>query len=126
MTTETLALIIGGYAVFAGLGLLLDTAKAVTLLDRLRADPLATYIAGLLAFFIGSFILAVHWKFDDVLATIVTLMGLVATIEGAILLVWPRLLVGLPSALTTPRASRLWGGAAAAIGIALVIAAAPI
>lgn len=122
MTTENLALIIGLYALFAGLGMLLDPSKAARLLQELREEPVAAYLIGLIAFFFGAFMLAVHWRFGGPLEAVVTLVALAAAIEGAIMLVWPKLLLELPLGLVSPRASRVWGGAAALAGLVLVAA----
>jgi hypothetical protein len=84
--TQTLALLIGLYFISGGIALLSDRPIMFGLMRTLAEQPLTAYLAGIMAFAIGGTILAVHWSWDGVLASVVTAVGVVALLEGVALL----------------------------------------
>ena len=123
-TTEVLALVLGVYFVIAGLGVVLRRRLIGEFLARFRDDPVISFMAGVLALWVGLGILAVHWRWDNAVAAGISVIGLIAVLKGALLiLLGPRLLVLARPFDENLHLAAVWGMVVALIGVALIIAA---
>ncbi len=119
--TEILARIFGLYMLAAGIGLALNSADMLKMVEEMRQNPLAFYLGGLIAFAIGATIVSLHNDFSSGLAILVSLIGWVALAEGVIMLAFPKAMqafagkfVGLISS------TKIWGVGVAAFGVVLL------
>ena len=94
-TTETLASLIGLYFCAAGTGMLVERNNASVLLRELIAQPVLGFLGGIIAFVIGGAIVAVHNNWDSLLAGIVSLVGWMSLLEGALMLACRKWFLGL-------------------------------
>lgn len=94
-TTETLAALIGLYFCAAGTGLLVERNNATELMRALIAQPVLGFLGGIIAFAIGGAIVGVHNNWDSLLAGIVSLVGWMCLLEGALMLACRKWFLGL-------------------------------
>ncbi|MEP3050771.1 MAG: DUF2065 domain-containing protein [Erythrobacter sp.] len=98
ITTSTaltlhLAALIGAYMVAAGIGGVIAPKLWLSMFDDFRAHPGLTYLAAVLTFTIGAILVSLHHHWSDPLASLVSLFGWAALIEGLIALAAPQLLL---------------------------------
>ncbi|PZO79115.1 MAG: hypothetical protein DI629_10390 [Mesorhizobium amorphae] len=122
MLTERLAIAIGGYALCAGVGVLLDPRRFIIMLEALRERPASSYITGVAVYFLGAGILAAHFRWGNTLEAAVTLVGCAAVLEGAAFLVSPRFTVSAMRSFWRTSTMRGWGTISAAFGAAMIAA----
>lgn len=123
--TRVLAFVLGAYFLIAGLGVAARRKVIPEFVTRFRDDPVLSFIAGVLALWLGLVILALHWKWDDAIAAGVSVIGLAAAIKGALLIVvGPRLLVLARPFDDNLGLAAVWGVLIALIGGALIVAGA--
>ncbi|MBE7183408.1 MAG: hypothetical protein INR68_03250 [Methylobacterium mesophilicum] len=116
MLTERLALGIAGYALAAGIGVLLDPDRFMAMLDGLRERAASAYMTGVAVYFIGAGILIAHWKWDTTLEIAVTAVGCAAVAEGVAFLVAPKGAVDAMHLVWRRNTVRAWGAVSAAFG----------
>ena len=119
--TVILAQILGGYMLVAGIALLIDRTLITRLLARLQDDIAVIFTMGILALLIGLTVAALHTRWDNPLAIIVTLVGWAAILEGA-LIMWlqNRFMAFFAPWFTSPVVSLVWGAVAALLGVILL------
>lgn len=119
--TLILAQILGGYMLVAGVAILIDRTLVTRLLARLQDDIALLFTMGLIALLIGLTIAALHTRWDNPLAIIVTLVGWAAIVEGA-LIMWlqNRFMAFFTPWFTNPVVSLVWGAVAALLGVVLL------
>jgi len=123
--TQVLALVLGAYFIIAGLGVVARRKVLPEFITRFREDPVLSFIGGVLALWLGLVILALHWKWDDAIAAGVTLIGVIAALKGALLIIFgPSVMVLARPFDENLHLASLWGGLVTVIGVALVIAGA--
>lgn len=120
MLTEKLALGIGGYALAAGIGVMLDPARFMAMLDGLRERAASAYMTGVAVYFIGAGILAAHWAWGSTLEIAVSTVGCAAVLEGMAFLVAPRFAVDAMHLVWRRESVRAWGGISALFGLWIV------
>jgi hypothetical protein len=120
MLTEHLALAIGGYALCAGLGVLLDPRRFITMLEALRERPASSYITGVAVYFLGAGILAAHFRWSTTLEIAVSLIGCLAVAEGAAFLISPRFTITAMRSFWRSPTMRGWGALSALFGVAMI------
>ena len=94
-TTEILAALIGRYFCAAGTGLLVERSSATELVRALIAQPVLGFLGGIIAFAIGGAIVGVQNRWDGLLAGIVSLVGWMCLLEGALMLACRQWFLGL-------------------------------
>ncbi|MEQ8406085.1 MAG: hypothetical protein RKE49_13390 [Oceanicaulis sp.] len=122
-TTRVLALALGTYFLIAGIGVVVRRKIIPEFIARFRDDPVVSFMGGVLALWLGIAILSLHWRWDDAVAAGITLIGLVAALKGALLIVLgPRLLVLARPFDESLGLAAVWGVVVAVIGVALLVA----
>ncbi len=122
MLTPWLAIAIGGYALAAGVGVLLDPNRFLVMLENLRDRAGVSYTTGVCVYFLGCAILLAHFRWDGWLDSAVTLVGCAAVLEGLGFLVAPRLTSGAMRFFWHRASMRAWGGLSAGFGLLLIVA----
>lgn len=119
--TEILARVFGLYMLAAGIGLALNSADMLKMVEEMRQSRLAFYLGGLIAFAIGAAIVSLHNDFSGPLAIVVTLFGWVALAEGVIMLAFPKVMQAFAGKLVGLIGSaKVWGAAVAVLGAVLL------
>ncbi|ALR19632.1 MULTISPECIES: DUF2065 family protein [Sphingobium] len=118
--TLRLAEAIGLYLILIGISGLASPQRWRGAMEELDRSPGLTLITGLVAFALGATIVMVHRAFADPLGIIVTLVGYVALIKGALLIAVPAPLVKLGH--WSFRFTRAWAAFALILGILLFYA----
>ena len=125
MTTLTvltlrLAEAIGLYMLLMGLSGLAAPQRWRAMMDELVASPALQMTMGVLVFAIGVTLAMVHSILADPLATLVTLIGWAALLEGALLIAVPGPLLRL--GLWSLNYTRIWAIVSLILGIFLALA----
>ncbi len=121
--TDVLATLIGLYFVAGGLFLFTDSETANGIIKEFAGQPLMSYLAGLAAFTIGGAIIAVHFVWDSPLAIFISIVGLIALLEGMLLIAFPKWFLGLFASLNfSGKVVKTFGAATFIIGCLLLIA----
>jgi len=102
--TEILAQVFGVYALVAGFGLLIRPGWAKDILDSIENYAAMSYLMGAIVLMGGTAIILTHniWPSmsEDFWPEIaITIIGWAAAIEGAIMLIYPPLLMGFSKKL---------------------------
>jgi len=120
MLTLQLAEALGLYLILIGLSGLAAPQRWRAAMDDLAASPGLQMTMGVGVFAIGVAIAIAHSRLSDPLAIIVTVIGWLALLEGALLIVTPRplLRIGRWSLGFT----RIWAIAALVLGVLLALA----
>jgi len=118
--TLYLAQAIGLYVLLVGLSGLARPQRWAALIDDLATSPALQFIAGVLVFAIGVALILAHSHVTDALAIIVTLVGWLALLEGALLIAVPDPLIRLGRLAV--RYTRIWAILCIVIGLLLGLA----
>jgi len=118
--TLDLAQAIGLYLILVGLSGLAKPDRWRQVIDEMAASAALTLITGVFVFVLGVTLVFIHTITTDLLAIIVTAVGWIALVEGALLIVVPHLLlrVGQWSLGFT----RIWAIVAIILGILIGLA----
>ena len=92
--TELVAQVFGIYMLVAGFGLLLRPGWAMEILDSVEGNAALIYVLGAFMLIAGSALVLTHNIWRGWPEIPVTLIGWAAAIEGAIMLIYPPLLMG--------------------------------
>jgi len=113
-------LYVGIYALGAGTGEWRRPGSWAVMLDEFERNPALRFVTGLLVLALGAAVyLASPWRPDDWLSLIVTILGGIMTLEGALILAMGDRFFSFASALVD-RSSRPFSAIAMLLGIALV------
>jgi vacuolar-type H+-ATPase subunit I/STV1 len=119
--TVILAQILGGYMLVAGAAILIDRTLVNRLLISLQDNLAAIFIMGLIALLMGLTIAALHTRWDNPLAIIVTIIGWLAILEGALILcLQTRFIAVFTPWFTKTTVSLVWGAVAVVLGLVLL------
>lgn len=118
--TLQLAQALGLYAIAAGIGIVGAPDRLRAIIGEMEASPGLSYAFAVAAFAIGTAILIPHHLLADPLATVVTIIALLAAIEGLLLLAVPRLLIVIARPFVVQ--ARLCGIIAIVFGLLLFLA----
>ncbi len=91
--TLYLAQAIGLYLLLVGLSALVAPQRWRQAMDEFSASAALPLVTGVFVFFLGIALVRIHWVLTDPLAIVVTLVGWIALLEGALLIVVPHLLL---------------------------------
>ena len=117
--TLWLAQAIGLYLIASGVLLLTQPERLAALVGEIEASPLLAFLSGFAAFVVGIAILIPHHVTYDGLALVVTLIAVLACIEGLVLIAAPRLILRVARASVA--APRLWGAVSLVFGLVLFL-----
>lgn len=92
--TELLASVFGIYALVAGFGLLIRPGWAKEILDSIENYAAMSYLMGAIVLMGGTAIILTHNIWTGWPEIPISLIGWAAAIEGAIMLIYPPLLMG--------------------------------
>jgi len=118
--TLYLAQAIGLYMILVGLGALVKPERWRQMLDEIIASPALTMLSGVIAFALGVTLVYIHSILSDPLAIAVTLVGWIALVKGALLIVVPGPLLRL--GIFSLRFVRLWAILCIILGLLLGVA----
>ncbi|MGC4250973.1 MAG: DUF2065 family protein [Sphingobium sp.] len=118
--TLRLAEAIGLYLILIGIGGLVSPQRWRGAMEELDRSPGLTLITGLVAFALGATVVMVHRAFADPLSILVTLVGYIALIKGALLIAVPGPLLKVGD--WSFRFTRVWAAFALILGILLFYA----
>jgi len=119
--TLILARFIGIYFLVAGLGVVVRRRTMSEFVERFRSDAVLSYVAGVLALWFGLVILALHWEWGDAIAAGITLIGLIAALKGALLIVFGKRLLVLARPFDEDlNLAGIWGLVIAALGAVMI------
>src|SRR6478735_7289774 len=87
--TLNLLVVMGLYELVAGLAGLTGQINWRTLLDEFDRSPALTFMTGFMVYVLGAVVMLVHCIWADPLAIIVSSIGLVAAVEGLLIMIVP-------------------------------------
>ena len=87
--TLNLLVVMGLYELVAGLAGLTGQINWRTLLDEFDRSPALTFMTGFMVYVLGAVVMLVHCIWVDPLAIIVSSIGLVAAVEGLLIMIVP-------------------------------------
>lgn len=88
--TELIAMIAGPYLFITGCGFLISQHFYMKMLEEAhKSDPILINLSGAIHFIVGLLVLVNHFTWSSATEIIVTLIGCVATLKGALLIVAP-------------------------------------
>lgn len=119
--TLILARTIGIYFLVTGIAVVARRDTIGAFVQRYKEDRVLTFISGVMALWFGLVVLALHWQWGDALAAAITIIGLLAALKGAALLI----LGGRVTVLARPfdenlHVAGIWGIVIALIGAGLI------
>jgi uncharacterized protein YjeT (DUF2065 family) len=120
-TVETVAHLLGVLYVVIGLSMLMRPTAYRDMVAEFFASPTLCYIGGILALLMGLVILALHDEWRGVFNIIVGVIGWLATVKGAFLIIRPNVIQKISMLLTRSEKSlRIIGLCALIFGLAIV------
>jgi len=121
---ETIAHILGSFYIIIAIAMLIRPEGYRKMATEFFASAALCYTGGILALFLGLVILALHNDWTGGLNIVVGIIGWLATIKGAVLIIYPSLFEGMTTSLTKSDANlRIAGIVALLIGLYLTQAA---
>lgn len=118
--TLYLAQAIGLYLILIGLSGLVAPQRWTRVMEDFSASAALTLVTGIFVFILGITLIHIHTILTDPLAIIVTLVGWIALIEGALLIVVPHLLLRIGH--WSLKFTRIWAIVSILLGLFLGIA----
>ena len=110
--------VVGPLLVAAAAVLIFGQARILVMADAFVGDDLTAMLAGFLSLIFGLVILAFHWKWGSPAQSVVTLLGMIGLVRGAILLLLPQIARGMAQQLAHfANVLTIAGVAAALIGL---------
>src|SRR5262249_53322902 len=94
-TTRTLAQIAGPYMALLGLALAVRHNSIKVILHDLEQSPAVMFSLGLVTLLIGLIMLVLHHSWRTAAEIVISLLGLLITVRGAILLAAPEMVSGM-------------------------------
>ena len=98
-TIETIARIVGPIYLIVGIGLLLNAGTYRQVVEEYLERPALCYMGGLMALIFGLLILVFHDDWSTPLSVVVGILGWLATLKGAVLIIHPKSILQLSSAM---------------------------
>jgi uncharacterized protein YjeT (DUF2065 family) len=117
-TTQILSALLGLYFIAAGVFLLTNSNALPGLMKELTTQPLLAFAMGIIAFVIGGTILAVHRDWSGLLGGFIAFMGMVALVEGFLIIALPKWFFGIIESLdfSSTSLARVFGTGVFALG----------
>lgn len=121
--TFIIARVIGPLLIIGGVLLITQTARMLSAMTDFLASEALLLLAGLIDLILGLTLLALHQRWNSFSAVIISVLGWIITIEGALLLLAPGLIQQLAGLLLTyAQALPILGCVLALIGVWLAYA----
>lgn len=121
--TFIIARVIGPLLIIGGVLLITQTARMLSAMTDFLASEALLLLAGLIDLILGLTLLALHQRWNSFSAVIISALGWIITIEGALLLLAPGLIQQLAGLLLTyAQALPILGCVLALIGVWLAYA----
>lgn len=111
---------IGLYMIVVGIGGLIAPSRWRAMMDDLERSPGLVMALGFPVFVVGTALVLIHSIWTDPLAVIVSLIGYVALVEGALLLATPAPLLRIGRSAV--QFTRVWAVISILLGILLFLA----
>lgn len=119
--TLFLAQVMGVYFIVSGIGALLNPARLNSAMQEAKRSYLLPYFDGAIALIVGLLIVLFHNMWDGLLASLVTLVGWIAVVEGVLLLLLPQKTISaMIQKLMGSQMARFIGVVAVVLGIYFV------
>ncbi|MBT5659443.1 MAG: hypothetical protein HOJ02_04720, partial [Rhodospirillaceae bacterium] len=99
-TVETIAHILGAFYIVIAIAMLIRPEGYRKMAAEFFASAALCYTGGILALFLGLVVLALHDNWTGGLNIVVGIIGWLATIKGAVLIIYPSLFEGMTASLT--------------------------
>lgn len=115
--TLYLAQAIGLYLILVGLSGLVRPESWRMMMEDFSKSAALTMMTGIFVFVLGVTLIYVHCILTDLLATVVTVVGWIALLEGALFIVVPHLLIRI--GIWAVRFTRIWAIFAIILGLLL-------
>ena len=123
-TVETIAHILGAFYIVIAIAMLIRPEGYRKMAAEFFASAALCYTGGILALFLGLVVLAHHDNWTGGLNIVVGIIGWLATIKGAVLIIYPSLFEGMTASLTKSDTNlRITGIVALLIGLYLTLTA---
>ena len=123
-TVETIAHILGAFYIVIAIAMLIRPEGYRKMAAEFFASAALCYTGGILALFFGLVVLALHDNWTGGLNIVVGIIGWLATIKGAVLIIYPSLFEGMTASLTKSDTNlRITGIVALLIGLYLTLTA---
>ena len=123
-TIETVAHILGSLYIIIAIAMLIRPDGYRKMATEFFASPALCYTGGIVALLLGLVILALHDDWTGSLNVVVGILGWLATLKGAILIIYPSLFEGITASLTRSDSNlRIAGAVAFLIGLYLTLTA---
>ena len=88
--TRTLARIVGPYLLIVALALYLRLATLATFFTSFMQDEGLVFVAGAFTLMVGLTVLVAHHHWTSISAGVISLIGILATVKGAALIIAPQ------------------------------------
>ena len=90
-SVNTIAQVVGLFISIVSVGVLINTTTYRQIIEEFTKNPALCYLGGILALFFGLFILMFHNAWEANWAIIITIIGWLSVIKGALLIVYPNI-----------------------------------
>ena len=95
MTLILLSKVLGVFVTIWGLGVMLNTTAFKSILTEMDGHKLIHVVIGMLFTLIGTYILSIHHLFTNLHTTLITFLGYVFFLHGALMLVLPDVIISI-------------------------------
>lgn len=89
--TTLIARVLSMYLLVTGCGFMFSEEYFCEMISHTGSDPVLINLSGMVHFFIGMTILVIHFQWRNLLQVAVTLLGLMFSLKGALLIAMPEL-----------------------------------
>ena len=90
-SVNTIAQVVGLIMSIVSVGVLINTTTYRQIIEEFTKNHALCYLGGMLALFFGLFILMFHNAWETNWTTIITIIGWLSVIKGALLIVYPNI-----------------------------------
>lgn len=116
-------LFVGLYSLSAAIGEWRSPGSWAAMLGDFERSPGLRFVTGLVVLSLGAVIYTLNpWRPDDWLSVVVTVLGGLMTLEGALILAMGDRVLGF-SRWLIGRSSRAWAAVSALLGVAMIVVA---
>lgn len=115
-----IAQVLGPFYLIAGISLATAPERAARLIDDMATNTAHTFLWGFIALGLGLLVLAFHHAWTADWRVLVTLIGWLATVKGALLILAPAMMIRFTARLfASPGRLRAWAAGPIVLGVFL-------